>query len=129
MAPEQTAKPNKRAVGTEKESLAAAYLEAHGMRILERNYRGKQGEIDLIGRQDGYLVFVEVKYRRGSAVGNALDAVNYRKQCQICKTADDYRARHDIGEDCGVRYDVLAIQGEEITWLPNAFDHIYTRNH
>lgn len=120
---------NRRAVGTEKERLAAAYLEARGMRILERNYRGKQGEIDLIGRHDGYLVFVEVKYRRSNAVGSALDAVNYRKQCQICKTADAYRAARHIGEGCGIRYDVLAIQGKEFTWVPNAFDHIYARNH
>lgn len=118
---------NKRALGSEKERLAAAYLEAHGMRILEHNYRTRHGEIDLIGRHKGYLVFVEVKYRRGDTAGNALDAVDYRKQCQICRTADTYRAVHRISADCGIRYDVLAIQGERITWIPNAFDHIYTR--
>lgn len=129
MAQPASPKQNKRALGAEKERLAAAYLEMHGMRILERNYRTRHGEIDLIGRQSGYLVFIEVKYRRSNTTGNALDAVDYRKQCQICRIADAYRAMHRIGADCGIRYDVLAIQGKEITWIPNAFDHIYTRDH
>ena len=54
---------NRKEVGTVWERKAAEYLEAHGMKIRERNFRCRQGEIDLIGSHEGYLVFVEVKYR------------------------------------------------------------------
>lgn len=116
-----------RATGAEKERLAADYLTKCGMRIAERNFRGRQGEIDIIGYHEGYLVFAEVKYRRGQEKGSALDAVTPHKQRQICKTADYYRMLHHLGENTAVRYDVVAIQGEEIVWIQNAFPHIYTR--
>ena len=119
---------NTRKIGTDKEELAAEYLTDRGMRIVERNFRGRQGEIDIIGYHDGYLVFVEVKYRKDTARGTALEAVGIRKQRQICKTADYYRYLHHCGENTSVRYDVLAIQGEEIFWVQNAFPHIYTRS-
>lgn len=118
---------NTRQTGAEKEQIAAEYLEEHGMRIIERNFRVRQGEIDLVGRHEGYLVFVEVKYRADSSKGSALDAVTPHKQRQICRTADFYRMRHGLGDDTPVRYDVLAIQGREIDWLPNAFPHIFSR--
>ncbi len=109
------------------EQKAAEYLEARGMKIKERNFRNRQGEIDIIGYHDGYLVFVEVKYRSGNDKGYAAEAVNYRKQRQICKVADYYRYIHRLGENIAVRYDVIAVQGEEIEWLQNAFPHIYMR--
>lgn len=115
---------NKRAEGTERERQAARYLEDRGMRITERNFRCRQGEIDLIGWHQGYLVFVEVKYRSGSGKGYAAEAVDIRKQRRICRVADFYRCARGIGGDVGVRYDVVAIQGEEISWIPNAFSHI-----
>lgn len=98
------------------------------MEILERNFRCRQGEIDIIGRQNGYLVFVEVKYRRTQKCGSALAAVDFRKQSRICRTADFYRYLHRYGEQTAVRYDVLAVQGEEVEWVPNAFPHIYPGN-
>lgn len=116
---------NKRETGTERERQAAEYLAGQGMRIMERNFRCRQGEIDLIGRHQGYLVFVEVKYRRDSGRGSALEAVDYRKQCRICRTADYYRYTHRIGENVRVRYDVVGIQGDEISWIQNAFSHVY----
>jgi len=118
---------NKRKVGADKEELVAAYLEEKGMKIVERNFRNRQGEIDLIGYHDGYLVFVEVKYRSNERNGYAVEAVDYRKQRQICKVADYYRYMHKLGNHTMIRYDVVAVQGEEIIWIPNAFPHIYTR--
>lgn len=117
---------NTRKIGTDKETLAAEYLSARGMRIVERNFRCRQGEVDIIGHHDGYLVFVEVKYRKNAEKGTALEAVDIRKQRRICRTADFYRYLHRCGENTPVRYDVLAIQGEEISWIPNAFVHLYT---
>ena len=108
------------------EQLAAEYLVAHGLRILEYNFRAKQGEIDLIGLHEGYLVFIEVKYRGNRAKGTALDAVDIRKMRQICKVADYYRMLHKVSLNTAIRYDVVAIQGEEdICWVKNAFTHIY----
>jgi len=118
---------NKRKVGFDKEEFAAAYLEQQGVVILQRNFYCKQGEIDIVARHGEYLVFVEVKYRSGDALGNALEAVDYRKQRRICRVADYYRFLHKIGSQRMIRYDVVAIQGHEIQWIQNAFPHVYTR--
>ena len=119
---------NKRATGTEREGQAAEYLEARGMRIMERNYRNSRGEIDIIGYHEGYLVFVEVKYRSSTDKGDAAEAVNLKKQRKLCRVADYYRYVHRLGEDAAVRYDVVAIQGKEIRWVQNAFPHIFAGN-
>ncbi|MCM1325316.1 MAG: YraN family protein [Bacteroidales bacterium] len=116
---------NKRRLGFHKEQIAADYLTARGMRIVERNFRGHQGEIDIVGYEGNCLVFVEVKYRSGKTFGSAAAAVDIKKQQQICKVADYYRFLHHVSENAMVRYDVVAIDGEEIQWIPNAFPHIY----
>ena len=114
---------NKRKTGARWETAAADYLEEQGMHILERNFQCRQGEIDLVGRHEGYLVFVEVKYRGSSRNGHALEAVDGRKQRRICRTADYYRYLRGIGDDESVRYDVVGIQESEIQWIKNAFTH------
>lgn len=116
---------NKRKVGTEWEKAAAQYLAGQGMKVVESNFRCRQGEIDLIGYHQGCLVFVEVKYRKTSQSGYALAAVDCRKQRRICRVADYYRYLHRIGNDAGIRYDVVAIQDGEVQWVQNAFPHIY----
>ena len=118
---------NKRKVGFEKEELAITYLERQGLSILQRNFSCRQGEIDIIALHGEYLVFVEVKYRSGNAMGNAIEAVDYRKQRRICKVADYYRYIHKVGNQRMIRYDVVAIQGDKIQWIQNAFPHIYSR--
>lgn len=119
---------NTRRTGEEWEAAAADYLKDRGMRIVERNFRSSHGEIDIIGYHQGYLVFVEVKYRSTAAKGYAAAAVGSRKQRQICRVADYYRYIHHMGDNVGVRYDVVAIQGGEVQWIKNAFPHIYTRS-
>lgn len=116
---------NRRATGAEWEAQAAAYLADRGMEIVERNFRCRQGEIDLIGYHQEYLVFVEVKYRSSSGAGYALEAVGQRKQNRICRAADYYRYLHGIGEDRCIRYDVVGIQEGEIVWIRNAFPHAW----
>ena len=73
-------------MGTAYEKLAGAYLEQQGYEILEYNYRCRMGEIDIVARQGGYLVFVEVKYRADNAAGNPLEAVTSAKQRTISKS-------------------------------------------
>lgn len=115
---------NTRRIGAQQEERAADYLRQQGMEILERNFRNRQGEIDIIGRQDGYLVFVEVKYRSGSRCGLPSEAVDLRKQRNICRVADYYRMRHRIGDGAALRYDVVSIENGRIEWIQNAFCHI-----
>ncbi len=90
---------------------------------MERNFRNRYGEIDLIGYDDKYLVFFEVKYRKDNRRGTPGEAVSKRKCHTICKVADYYRMKHGIGEDAYIRFDVIAICGEEIQWFRNAFDY------
>lgn len=116
---------NKRQIGAQQEVQAICYLEKHGVRIVTHNYRIKQGEIDIIGYHKGYLVFIEVKYRKDNRLGNPAEAVDFRKQKKICAVADYYRYTHGIGDYTAIRYDVIAICGEEIEWYQNAFAHIY----
>lgn len=116
---------NTRKTGTEYEEKAAAYLQEQGIKIIEKNYRNRIGEIDLIGRDNEYLIFFEVKYRKSLKSGNPAEAVTYGKQKKICKVADYYRLTHGIGEFCAIRYDVIAICDNEITWYKNAFSHVY----
>lgn len=118
---------NQRETGKKYEQLAAAYLKSYGVEILEQNYRNRLGEIDIIGRHQGYLVFIEVKYRKTHAKGMPEEAVDYRKQQKICRVADYYRCVKRVPEQTPVRYDVVAVCGEHCTWYPNAFDHIYAR--
>lgn len=116
---------NTRKTGTEYEVLAEQYLKKQGINIIEKNYRSRNGEIDLIGRDSEYLIFFEVKYRKNQKTGNPEEAVTYQKQKKICRVADYYRLTHGIGEFSAIRYDVVAICGEEIIWHRNAFSHIY----
>ena len=112
---------NKRAIGTAYEKLAAAYLEQHGMKILEYNYRRRSGEIDLIARDGRYLVFVEVKFRADDRQGTPLEAVDARKQRTIIRTAQHYLLHHGYGMETPCRFDVVGICKDVITHIENAF--------
>lgn len=112
---------NKRAIGSRQEELAAAYLEQRGVRILERNYRSRQGEIDLIARDGDYLVFIEVKFRKDNRHGVPAEAVNARKQQRIRHTAAYYLYQSRYGDDVPCRFDVVAILDNDIEWIKHAF--------
>lgn len=113
---------NKRSVGTEYEKKAAACLEKQGYRILERNYRCRLGEIDIIAESEGYLVFIEVKYRRNAETGYGYEAVDLRKQQRIIRAASWYMKQHGISQDKPCRFDVVSFLGEQVTLIRNAFE-------
>lgn len=69
-------------------------------------------------------MFFEVKYRSGTGCGNAAEAVRYAKQRKICQVADYYRLRHHCAEDTPIRFDVVAVDGEKVRWIKNAFDYV-----
>lgn len=111
---------NKRAVGAAYEAKAAKHLESLGYRILERNYRCRTGEIDLVAMHEGCLVFVEVKYRQDAHAGYGAEAVTWRKRQQIVKTARWYLMEKHVSErPC--RFDVVSFLGEDIQVIQNAF--------
>lgn len=112
---------NKREIGNGYEDVAAKYLEEAGYVILERNYRDRFGEIDIIAKDGKEIVFVEVKYRQNLYKGDPAEAVHYFKQRRIWNTARYYLYRHHLGEDVPCRFDVVAILGQEIRLIKDAF--------
>lgn len=115
---------NKRETGSAYERLAADFLEKRGCRILKMNYRNRFGEIDLVGKDGDDLVFFEVKERRTGQAGSAAEAVTLSKQKKICAVSDTYRFMENVSPDTQVRYDVIAIDGNKINWIKNAFEYI-----
>ena len=90
------------------EDLACEHLKRQGLRILERNYRCRAGEIDVVADDRGTLVFVEVKERRGDSHGTAVEAVTPQKQKRVVRAARVYAASRGLSEQ-SVRFDVVAI--------------------
>ncbi len=91
------------------ERLASDSLEERGYRIIERNFRCRSGEIDLVAEEGQDLVFVEVKTRRGTAYGLPEEAVNSRKARKLQEVACCYLELHNL-PDCSWRIDVVAVQ-------------------
>lgn len=118
---EKRGRVNVRQLGAEREALAAEYLQGRGYRILERNYRTRTGEIDLVAKDGAVLVFVEVKYRKDASCGSPLSAVDARKQQRIARTARCYLMERGYGTETDCRFDVVAITGSEIVLLQHAF--------
>jgi len=115
----------RRTLGMWGEDQAVEYLQRQGMKILERNFTTRVGEIDIIAKDRSSLVFVEVKTRRSNAFGSPQEAVNARKQRQIVRTANWYLQNHPCGK-LQPRFDVIAILCQsgvdaQITHIPNAF--------
>ncbi|MBI5306844.1 MAG: YraN family protein [Planctomycetes bacterium] len=119
-------KGDKKAIGAEGERLAVRFLKKKGYKILQRNYRSKGGEIDIICYDHGCIVFVEVKTRFSDAYGAPELAVNETKRRQIIKTASHYTAQKKI-EGVDLRFDVVSIfhspdaKCPTITLFQNAF--------
>jgi putative endonuclease len=107
-------------VGATGEDRAVDYLVRSGMRIVERNYRCTLGELDIIARAAGTLVFVEVRSRRSAEFGSALDAVNWHKRRKVTRVAMAYLAarRPRFVE---ARFDVIAITGSELVHIKDAW--------
>lgn len=113
-----------KARGDEGEARALAYLERQGLRLVQRNYRvargprARGGEIDLVMRdRDGTLVFVEVRQRKH---GDAAASVTGLKRHRVVFAAQHYLLGLSMPPPC--RFDVVAIDGDTLEWLPAAFD-------
>lgn len=110
----------KQAAGASAEAQAARLLLERGYRIVERNFRCKAGELDLIAIDRGVLVFVEVRSRADARHGHAAETVRAHKQRQVARVAQHYLAERAPAYD-EVRFDVVAITGAEIELIQDAW--------
>ncbi|MBO6239931.1 MAG: YraN family protein [Butyrivibrio sp.] len=119
---------NKRDIGSWYETLACIYLKEQNIKILKRNFRVRSGEIDIVAFDGKYYCFIEVKYRKNTKYGGPEAAVTLSKQKQICNVSRFYLAFNQISESAPIRYDVIAISGEEgastIKWYKDAFQYM-----
>jgi len=121
-------------LGAKGESIAVSFLQNAGYRIVERNYRVRLGEIDIIAEEGGDLVFIEVKTRTENLYGSPFESVTRQKQKQLSKVALEYMNKLGC-HDRPARFDVVAVklQGSSkkvsmaanIEIMPNAFDLCY----
>jgi putative endonuclease len=114
-------------LGARAEQLALEYLQARGLTIVERNYRRRLGEIDLVAIDDGVLVIAEVRTRSSEAFGGAAASVDGRKQRRIIRAAGQLLQRNHDYAALPVRFDVLIVAGAAtatpaVQWLQHAFE-------
>lgn len=114
---------NKRIIGSKYENLAMEFLVDKGYKILDRNFRCRLGEIDIIAQSlsDKTIIFCEVKYRKTDFYGNSLEAVNYKKRNTIRKVAGYYLIKRFNSTEIPCRFDVIGIDNCTITHIENAF--------
>lgn len=112
--------PHTRERGNKAEDRAVELLLRKGLRIEERNFRTKLGELDIVARDGSTLVFVEVRSRQTNRFGSALDAVGWRKQRQVSRVATMYLARRRP-RFVTCRFDVIGITGDEIVHIQDAW--------
>lgn len=106
--------------GADAEALAARRLEERGLVIVERNWRCRFGEIDIIARDGSTLVFVEVRARSGDGFGGAAASIDHRKQQRLCAAARYYLAREGTDRPC--RFDAFLVgPGATLRWIRDAF--------
>lgn len=105
-------------IGAAGEDAALEHLRRQGLTLVERNFRCKGGEIDLVMRDGAALVFVEVRRRADDRHGGAAASVTPAKQARLLLAAQIYLQRHRTPPPC--RFDVVAIDGGRISWLKDA---------
>lgn len=117
--------PGAHDLGRRAEEAACRYLTARGLTLLERNFRHRRGEIDLIMREKTCIVFVEVRFRSDPRFGSALESVDRRKQEKLVATALYYLQTHAQAAKQSARFDVISIepgaQHTSIEWIKDAF--------
>ncbi len=114
---------NRQRIGAEQEQLARRYLERAGLQWFASNVHCRGGEIDLIMRDRDCWVFVEVRYRRDARYGGAAASVTRQKQQKLLRAAAVWLlARGGSFDTVNCRFDIIAITGRELEWLPDAFN-------
>lgn len=110
----------RRALGARGEAMAAAWYESNGYEILARNWRCRDGELDLVVRNGRTFVFCEVKARTSDAFGVPAEAVTHEKRRRIRHLAARWLEESPI-RPAEIRFDVVSVLGGEIEVIPGAF--------
>lgn len=115
---------DRRQLGALGEQQALLYLQQQGLALLARNWQCRQGELDLVMREDETVVFVEVRYRRRPTWGSALESIDGRKQQRLVRTAQAFLQSQSQWAQHPCRFDVLTFDGPSLQahWIRNAFD-------
>ena len=111
---------NTRKKGNIGEDIATMYLAKQGYVILERNFRAKHGEIDIIAKHGPYFVFIEVKRRLSEKFGLPREAVTYAKQKTIAQCAKIWLVKNKL-YGAPARFDVVEVLNDEVTLIQDAF--------
>ena len=107
--------------GNVAENKACQFLQKQGLTLVEKNYRCRNGEIDLIMQDKEELVFVEVRYRKNDTHGTAIDTVDHNKMKKLIATASHYIARHHLNTPA--RFDIVGYDASfRPNWISNAFN-------
>ena len=112
---------DRRALGAAGEAKAAAWYEAHGYEVVARNWRCRDGELDLVARQGRQVVFCEVKTRSSDAFGTPAEAVVATKRARIRRLAARWLDESNGPRPRLIRFDVAAVEGGEVTVIEGAF--------
>lgn len=113
-----------RETGRDVEARARRFLESRGLELVESNYTCRLGELDLVMLDSDTLVVAEVRYRARSDYGRAEETVGMRKQKRLVHATEHFLLTHRRYGELPVRFDVLAVAGDEddtITWIRDAF--------
>jgi len=113
--------PSTSILGNWGEDQAARYLQQQGFEVVDRQYRQKWGEIDLICRDGETWVFVEVKTRASLALPSAIESITPRKRLRIIRAAMSYMKWKRL-EGHALRFDLVLIEAGRIEWIPDAFE-------
>jgi putative endonuclease len=97
-------------LGGQVENLVCDYLRRQKLKLIDRNYRCRLGEIDLIMQDKTLLIFIEVRYRQHCNFGSSLESVNLNKQNKIIKTAEYYLLSKRLSEKIACRFDVVGVK-------------------
>ena len=110
--------------GKDAEAHACRHMQMQGLKLLQRNYRTRRGEIDLVMQDKDSLVFVEVRYRNREDYGSAAESIDRRKQRKLTACAQQYLQAYPERARQPCRFDVVTIsrEMERIEWIRNAFD-------
>lgn len=100
-----------RYIGSIGEELAANHIKKKGYSVLDRNYRTKLGEIDIVARKQNIVVFIEVKTRTSDIFGRPSEAVNYKKQKTIKRLSQQYILHKKLDRNClNYRFDIIEVE-------------------
>lgn len=119
-APRDKLPTDKQIRGRQAEDRALAYLQQHGLQLVQRNFLCRGGELDLIMRDGSGLVFVEVRQRSSASFGGALASITPAKQRRMVLAAQVFLQQQRTVPAC--RFDAVAIEGTRIDWLKNILD-------